>query len=252
MGRALPATRTFKQGLWMVSLAAGLVVALPLLALVAFSLRFALLALLGAAVLALAVSPLFRRWLTSEAEAAMSYLGVRMPVDEMVSAQHAWARLEEENRVAVGVDDLAQKVLGPVEQAELPPVGAVLRQGDVLVRLRRAGRTLALRSPVAGKVAAVNERLEREPGLVNAAPFGIGWAALLEPMDLRASRRWLRRGGAARTWLRAEVDRLLVAMMPAHAVPALQDGGHLVDDLYAQIDDEGWRSIKVRFFGDEG
>jgi glycine cleavage system H protein len=248
MGRQL--NQSIKFGTLFLIIAAALVVALPVMALVAFSLRFAVLAVAIAALVAVAVSPTFRAWITSEQEAATSYLGLRMPTDELLFAQHTWARVESDGRVAVGADDLAQKILGPVDGIELPAVGTTVRQGDVLLRLRHGARTLTLRSPVSGIIKAVNERLASEPTLVNDAPYGLGFAAMVEPRYLAAARKSLRKGGAARVWMRAEIDRMMAALTPSTPVYALQDGGHLVDNVHETVSDAAWASIKDDFFGD--
>lgn len=248
MGRQL--SQTFKYGILFVAIAALLVAALPVLAVTVFSLRFAVLAVAIAAMVAVAVSPAFRRWITSEQEAATSYLGLRMPAAEMVFGQHTWARVESGGKVAVGVDDLAQKILGPVDAVELPAVGTSVRQGDPLLRITHGARTLTLRAPVSGVITSVNERLATQPTLVNEAPYGIGFAAMLEPRYLAAAKKSLKWGGAARVWMRAEIDRMMAALTPNTPVHALQDGGHLVDNVHVSIDDAAWRNIKADFFGD--
>ncbi len=244
--------RPIKLGILFFAIAALVVVALPVLAVVAFSLRFALLAILLAAIVAIAVSPTFRAWITSESEAATSYLGLKMPGDEMLFPRHTWARVELSGKVAVGIDDLAQKMIGPVEHVDLPAVGTEVRQGDVLFRVRHGKRTLTARAPVSGTVTAVNERLAFEPRLVNEAPYGVGFAATVEPKYLAASRKALKRGGQARVWLRSEIDRMMAALAPANTpVYALQDGGHLVDNIHDSISDEAWATIRTDFFGDD-
>jgi len=168
----------------------------------------------------------------------------------MVFGQHTWARVESGGKVAVGVDDLAQKVLGPVDAVELPVVGTTVRQGDPLMRIKHGARTLTLRAPVSGVITSVNERLVTQPKLVNEAPYGIGFAAMVEPRYLAAAKKSLKWGGAARVWMRAEIDRMMSALTPNTPVYALQDGGHLVDNVHESIDDGAWRSIKADFFGD--
>jgi glycine cleavage system H protein len=168
----------------------------------------------------------------------------------MLSPRHTWARIEG-GKVTVGADDLAQKVLGPLDAVELPAVGALLRQGDPLMTLRHGGRTLTLGAPVAGRVAAVNEQLASSPRLVNDAPYGFGWAVVLEPDALSVSKKALRAGDAARAWLHAEIDRMVAALTSgAEPVQALPDGGQVVDNVHECIDDEAWLGIKQRFFGD--
>jgi glycine cleavage system H protein len=36
-------------------------------------------------------------------------------------------------------------------------------------------------SPIAGEVVAINDRLDKEPALVNTDPYGAGWMIKLKP-----------------------------------------------------------------------
>jgi glycine cleavage system H protein len=38
-------------------------------------------------------------------------------------------------------------------------------------------------SPVAGEVVSVNDRLDKEPALVNSDPYGAGWMIKVRPDD---------------------------------------------------------------------
>lgn len=240
-----------KHAALVVALAAVIVLALPLTAMAVFAARFVVLGLFVLGLLALALSPRARRWLESEAETASEYLGLRMPADEMVSPEHTWARIDAPARVTTGVDDLLQRALGPITTVELPEPGGYIRQGELLARLHSNGRTLAVRAPVSGKILRVNEQLTRKPALLNDAPYGLGWTAVIEPLEMAHDRRRLRRDGVARTWLRAEIDRLLAAVTPVQPVLAMQDGGHVSPDLHKLIDEQAWERIKGGFFGDK-
>jgi glycine cleavage system H protein len=47
---------------------------------------------------------------------------------------------------------------------------------------------LSIPSPVSGVIKAVNPRLEAEPELVNADPYGEGWLALVETSNWEADK----------------------------------------------------------------
>ena len=38
-------------------------------------------------------------------------------------------------------------------------------------------------SPIAGEVVAINDRLDKEPALVNSDPYGAGWMIRIKPSD---------------------------------------------------------------------
>jgi len=96
---------------------------------------------------------------------------------------HEWVRLEEEGHVTVGITDYAQEQLGDVVYVELPEVGSRLNAGDeaaVVESVKAAGE---VKSPLSGKITAVNEILVDEVELVNSSPTDDGWFFQMQPAD---------------------------------------------------------------------
>jgi glycine cleavage system H protein len=235
--------------------AALAVVALPAIAAIAFVMRGLLLAAalmaLVAGLSAYALSPALRAWFGLQMPDQISYNGLRLATDVAVHPLHGWARIEGTD-TTVGGDDLIQATLGPVEDIEMPPVGARLREGSPLLRLYRDGRHLDVRSPVTGIVLATNRTLKWDPHQVNRDPYGAGWLVRMRGEDLRRERKRLLRGDEARQWFRREVDRLVSRLGTEEAVPTLPDGGILVDELHRFIDRAHWNHLVEEFFGGRG
>lgn len=229
-------------------------VAVPLMGLLAFFGRAVFLGGLGVVALGavvFALSPTFRSWWRSRSTGQASFSGIRLAHDVALHPAHAWARLED-GELVVGADDLMQATLGPVEVVELPSAGRRVEAGEPLFRLRRGERTVDVRSPVSGEVRACNESLRDRPELVNQAPFTAGWVVRLDGEGPRRQRRGLLRGGKARTWLRGEVDRLLATLVAEPmGVPSLPDGGVVVGELHEHIDDATWRRLSHSFFAND-
>jgi len=242
-------TRHLAHGLVFVGLLALVVVTLPVVATLAFAFRMVLLAALVGGVVAFAASPRLRRFVVREAETTLSYSGLQLPGDELLHPAHSWARAERSTEVIVGADDLAQRVLGPVDTVELPAVGTVVRQGEVLWRMRHGERRLEIKAPVDGVVLRINSLLATQPTLVNDAPYGAGWAVALQATRFATNRKLLRHGAKARSWFRGEVDRLKLTLAPQLVPsPVMQDGGQIVEALHRQLDDATFDRIKESFF----
>jgi len=95
------------------------------------------------------------------------------------SKDHEWARIEG-NRARVGITDHAQGELTDVVYVEFPPVGKVVKQGDVLGTVESVKAVSEIYAPLSGKVAEVNKVLEDAPERVNKDPYGAGWMVVLE------------------------------------------------------------------------
>ena len=97
------------------------------------------------------------------------------------SNDHEWVRLEG-GRAYIGITDFAQSSMGDIVFVELPAVGADIPSGGTLGVVESFKSTSDVLSPVAGKVAEVNEALSASPELINTAPYE-NWIAVLEVAD---------------------------------------------------------------------
>jgi glycine cleavage system H protein len=97
-----------------------------------------------------------------------------VPPELHYTAEHEWLALD--GAVAsIGITDYAQKALGDVVFVSLPAVGATVVAGEPCGEVESTKSVSDIYSPVDGEVAAVNEEIDDDPGLVNADPYGAGW-----------------------------------------------------------------------------
>src|SRR5262249_11045429 len=90
------------------------------------------------------------------------------------SKDHEWVRVEGDIAV-IGITDHAQDQLGDVVYVELPKVGDEFAANDSFGSVESVKAVSEIFTPVAGKVAQVNESLSEEPEKVNKDPYGGGW-----------------------------------------------------------------------------
>ena len=83
--------------------------------------------------------------------------------------------------LAWGLTDFRQQSSGDVVFVELPAAGTRLAAGDDLANIETIKVDMAVPSPAAGEVAAVNEALDDAPELINQDPYGAGWLVALKP-----------------------------------------------------------------------
>ena len=106
-----------------------------------------------------------------------------IPQDLLYTEDHEYVKTSGDNVVAVGITDYAQGELGDVVYIELPKVGAAFKKHDVFGTVEAVKAVSELYSPVSGQVVAVNDRLDKEPALVNSTPYGDGWMIKLRVQD---------------------------------------------------------------------
>lgn len=111
-----------------------------------------------------------------------------IPQDLRYTEEHEYVkRADEPGTVTIGITDYAQGELGDIVYIELPSVGASYGRHDVFGTIEAVKAVSELFSPLAGEIIAVNDSLDKDPQLVNSAPYGDGWMVkmrLANPADL--------------------------------------------------------------------
>lgn len=96
--------------------------------------------------------------------------------------EHEWVKVKE-GIGAVGISEHAAHELGDITFVELPAVGKVVKQFEVLGAIESVKAASDIYSPVSGKVVKVNEALNDAPEIVNESAEDAGWLAWIEISD---------------------------------------------------------------------
>ena len=170
----------------------------------------------------------------------MSSRGGELCTHRFYSHCHAWARVEQQALVRIGLDDFGQNILGPIEKISLPLKDEKI--GKKSIRIKARGSIISLMPPVEGYVEEVNEDLINQPQLVNKSPYEKGWFVLLRPTGLVKSLKKLFYGAAAIQWFDVEMYRLaaLISAELNHGADeelgmTMPDGGLPDFDIMAQL-----------------
>ncbi|MFT3913482.1 MAG: glycine cleavage system protein H [Anaeromyxobacteraceae bacterium] len=148
------------------------------------------------------------------------------PAGAWLHPGHTWARLEADGTVAVGLDDLARRLVA-AEKTAAPHVGAHVVQGEAAIDLSTAGKSVSALSPVDGTVVAVN------------AKPGADWLFKVKPSRLTANFRQLYSGPAAKKLMDDAAELLALRADPEMAM-VLQDGGTPVHGLASALAGDDW------------
>jgi len=116
------------------------------------------------------------------------------PDDVRYTREHEWARDEGGGRIRVGITDYAQDALGDVVYVDIPEPGTEVRAGEPFGEVESTKSVSDIYSPVSGVVAAKNVALDESAELVNQAPYGDGWIAVIDASDAEELGRLLDAG----------------------------------------------------------
>jgi glycine cleavage system H protein len=113
----------------------------------------------------------------------MEIQGYNLPDDLHYEKNHFWVK-EEGDLLVMGMTDFAQKMAGEVVYVQLPDEGKKLKLGKKFAKIESGKWLGKVFAPVNGELAAVNEALEENPGLINEDCYGKGWLYKIKPADL--------------------------------------------------------------------
>jgi glycine cleavage system H lipoate-binding protein len=166
--------------------------------------------------------------------------GFKLPAGLSYHSGHAWAAKESRNVVRIGLDDFAVRLLGKIDQLDLPARGRWLRQGEKGWTLARGGHRFEMLSPIEGEVVDVNPEVLKDP-------YGTGWLVAVNSPAADSNLKNLLRGRLAQRWMEESVATLHTHVSPSTGVH-LQDGGHAISDLLSILPEERWERVVRELF----
>ena len=97
--------------------------------------------------------------------------------------EHEWVRLDG-TTATVGITEHAQQALGDLVFVELPELGRKVAAGDTCAVVESVKAASDVYTPVAGRIAEVNNATIEDPALINRDPTGEGWLFRLDAVNV--------------------------------------------------------------------
>jgi len=178
----------------------------------------------------------------------------RIPKGLFFASNHTWAKINDDGKVRIGLDDFIQKVVGKIDHIEFVNPGEDVKAGDKIIKIVQDGRSIYLKSPVNGRIAMVNRDLEADPSKVKVDPYK-AWAIEVEPKYLAKDLRNMKIAESARNWFQKELKRFKefvsteVVSTNSLVGATAQDGGIPVEGLLERMENGTWKKFETEFLG---
>jgi glycine cleavage system H protein len=144
---------------------------------------------------------------------------------------HCWAKVENTEKVRIGIDDLLTQLVTNIQVVILPQVGSYIGQGECCAHIIQEDYILPVISPLSGSIQTINPRLKKKPELITEDPKGYGWLLTVKPENLASDLKNLLFGRKAHLWYQQEEKEILaradliLKQSPQTVGPTMQDGG---------------------------
>ncbi len=96
---------------------------------------------------------------------------------------HEWLQAQPDGTVLIGITDHAQAALGDLVFVEVPKVGRKVAADEAVAVVESVKAASDVYAPIAGEVAASNDKLGAQPELLNSDPYGEGWLFKIKPAN---------------------------------------------------------------------
>jgi len=176
-----------------------------------------------------------------------------LPAGVFLQPTFTWSRIRSDGELLVGVHPLLFGLVGAPYGIDLLPSGDHVGKGAPLVRLTKGGRSLTVRSPVAGRITEVNRTVGGETDWKGLNGGTGGWLYRIIPEEV---------GGEVSTWMMAEQaadwtrrqyqrlrEHLSTRAVGPELVRTMADGGEVPTGILATLDDAAWTNFETTFLG---
>ncbi len=127
------------------------------------------------------------------------------------SKEHIWARPGDQT-IKLGFDGMVSTLALEADSVRVPPVGTLLKKGQVLAEITAAEKRASVLSPLTGTISLINRDVEESPNLAWRDPYRRGWLLILKSESSEEIFR-LYSGEGARTWFTEEAEKLAALFM---------------------------------------
>jgi glycine cleavage system H lipoate-binding protein/TusA-related sulfurtransferase len=94
---------------------------------------------------------------------------------------NVWVKTVPNGCIRLGITSIHAALAGRLNQVKFKPIGTNLSRAQSVATVESIKYFGVVRTPVAGRLAAINPRLEHEPKIANNSPYEEGWFAEIEP-----------------------------------------------------------------------
>jgi glycine cleavage system H lipoate-binding protein len=177
----------------------------------------------------------------------------RLPAGVFLQPTFTWSRIRPDGDILVGVHPLLFGLVGAPYDVERLPGGERVEKGAPLIRIRKGDRRLTVRSPIAGRIAEVNQAVAGETDWARLEDDGGSWLYRIVPERVAGEVPTWFIGESAAEWTRHQYRRLreqLTALASAPGLAAtMADGGEIPAGILNRLDDADWTAFERTVLG---
>ena len=144
----------------------------------------------------------------STEEESQDTIAFSIPGGVFISEGHCWAMVNPNGKVDIGIDDFAKKIIGKVDDIDLPNLGMEVQKGQHLFSILQKTHSIPFNSPVSGKITTVNKLLLDDLEQLDYSAYDKNMICSIEATNLENELKDLKIGQAAVDFFNEDISRL--------------------------------------------
>ncbi len=175
-----------------------------------------------------------------------------IPGGVFISQNHCWISMEQDGSAKVGIDDFAKKLIGKIDDVELPNLGMTVKTGQPLFTVKQNNKSITFTSPVSGQVSSVNLLLKEDLESLDVTPYERNWFCVIDAENVDSELPNLKIGKAAVTFFQEDIESFRTQVSKILKQKNVEYPEKHTDDLYIGVlegfDDGDWDKVTDQFF----
>jgi len=172
-----------------------------------------------------------------------------IPGGVFISENHCWVSIESDGNVKAGIDDFAKKIIGDIDDIEMPNLGMKAHKGSVLFSIKQKNRTISFISPISGVVTKINNSLKEDIDSIKITPYETNWICSIDADNLDHELQDLKIGKSAVSFYHKEIDKYTEKITELrNSDKSIEKHKPIFEGELAELDDFNWNGIIRQFF----
>ena len=171
-----------------------------------------------------------------------------IPGGVFLSEGHCWAAIDQDGTVKVGIDDIAKKLIGKIDDIEFPNLGMNITKGQPLFMVKQDNKSIQFNSPVSGQVKKVNQELRDDIASLEYTAYEKNWICQIDADNLDTELSQLKIGKNAVNFYQEEIERYSEEIKRFLKNESSREGSEFIWGQLEGLTEKDWYIITTDFF----
>ncbi len=171
-----------------------------------------------------------------------------IPAGVFLQSSFTWTKVGDDGTIKIGLHPLLLGLVGPPYEVELLQSKEQVSTDEPLLRVRKNGRTVTIKSPVEGEILDFNQALVGETDWEH---LNMSWLYRVKPKNVSKALKQWQYSEDADEWMRDQYQQIksfvFEKSVPTEVGMTLADGGDVPVGILTELSEDDWAEFQEKF-----